>query len=72
MTYEEALAMALVVPWKVYSCGAEGCWCGLIGPQVPLVDDDDNEVWVVTAGSMRKEYAEHIVKLHNESLCTKD
>lgn len=69
MTYQEALKHALTVPWKTVTCD-EGtrCWCRGITPVDMVADSDDNKVYIVATGEMQKEHAEHIVKLHNESL----
>ena len=70
MTYEEGLKKALTVPWKVKVChSGESCWCRAITPKEDIITENDEEVIIAHSGSIRKEYAEHIVKLHNDSLC---
>lgn len=73
MTYEEGIKKALTVPWKVKVCrSGEACWCRSIFPAEDIISEDDEEVIIALSGSLRKEYAEHIVKLHNDSLCRAD
>jgi hypothetical protein len=69
MTYEEALEYALHMEWKVKPCNSgEICWCRVIEPLHTLVDDDENEIYIATAGSISAIHAEYIVSLHNKSL----
>jgi hypothetical protein len=69
MTYIEAEELSLTVEWKTTTCseGSE-CWCRIITPTEPIVDNDGNEVYIAGSGAIPTIYAEHIVKLHNESL----
>lgn len=68
MTYNEALAKSLTVKWKTIPCSSSGeeCWCRIILPIDEIKDDQENEIYIVGSGSINKEYAEHIVKIHNE------
>ena len=69
MTYKEGIEHSLTVRWKVTTCGeGEKCWCRIIEPEEEILDDDGNEIYIAGSGSVNKEYAEHIVKLHNASL----
>lgn len=68
MTYTEAKEASLKVRWKISTCvSGEACWCRTILPEEEIIDDDGNEIYIVGDGSISKEHAEHIVKLHNES-----
>ncbi len=69
MTYEEAHNYALTVEWEAVPCSqGEFCWCKMIQPKEPIKDEDGEDIWIVSSGSVRKEDAEHIVKLHNAYL----
>lgn len=69
MTYNEAQQYSLTVKWKTATCTqGEQCWCRAILPEEEILDKDGNEIIIVHDGAMSKEYAEHIVKLHNASL----
>jgi hypothetical protein len=71
MDYKEALAISLKVRWKTAPCkSGEECWCRLITPEEDIEDDEGNEVYIASSGTINKEHAEHIVRLHNESLKT--
>jgi hypothetical protein len=66
MTYEEAVKKALTVRWKTETCSqGEKCWCRLIVPEKKIEDDNGNEIVIASSGDIKKEYAEHIVALHN-------
>ena len=69
MNYEEGLQHALTVRWEARECdqGSE-CWCRAIAPEVDFDDDDGNQIFIAAAGTVHREFAEHIVKLHNDSL----
>lgn len=56
------------VRWKVEECKTKGCWCGIIVPETPILDDRGEELYIIGAGCVPKENAKHIVKVHNESL----
>lgn len=72
MTYKEALEQVKNVEWKTSIChSGEECWCRVIEPSEPLTDDDGNEIYIATSGSIHKEHAEYIVNLHNEKLKNK-
>lgn len=69
LTYEEANQLILTVPWKTKLCiQGESCWCRMIVAEDEIVDEEDNNVHIAGPGSVTKEHAEHIVKVHNESL----
>lgn len=69
MTYNEAQQYSLTVKWKTTTCTqGEKCWCRAILPEEEILDKDGNEIIIVHDGAISKEYAEYIVKLHNESL----
>lgn len=69
MTYKEAQEKALSVRWKTSICfSGEECWCKVIEPEEPIKDNHGEDIYIVPSGSISKEYAEHIVKLHNNSL----
>jgi len=69
MNYEEATEHSLKVRWKTETCSSgKKCWCRIISPEEELTDDQGNEIYIAGSGSVPKIYAEHIVKLHNESL----
>lgn len=58
---------ALTVPWKVGRCTTKKCWCA---PIYPVFKDEkrDHDIVIAASASVYREYAKHIVKLHNESL----
>lgn len=69
MDYQEAVLHSLKVKWKTSTCeSGEECWCRIIEPEKEIKDDKGNEVYIAGSGSIPKDYAEHIVKLHNQSL----
>jgi hypothetical protein len=53
----------LNVKWKTAECNSKDCWCRLIVP----VSECDAE-YIIPDGSVDKETAEHIVKLHNDKI----
>jgi hypothetical protein len=58
----------LKVEWKVELCHTgESCWCRIIVPKIPVFYREE-EMTICDAGSISKEVAEHLVKLHNNSL----
>lgn len=70
MNHEEAKSLSLKVRWKTQECnsGSE-CWCRLIVPEVPITYEYSgitDEIYIVGSGSLPKDYAEHIVELHNK------
>ena len=72
LTYQEAQEKSLTVRWKTEMCPQkEACWCRLIVPEEPISDKDGNEIYIAGSGCIQKEHAEHIVKIHNESLTKK-
>jgi len=69
MEYEEAIEYSITVKWKTSYCSeGRNCWCRIIEPIEKIQDKDDNEIYIVGSGCIPKEYAEHLVKIHNESL----
>jgi hypothetical protein len=69
MNYTEAKELSLKVKWRTEPCTqGEECWCRQIIPDQEIVAEGGEEIYIVGSGSIAKEYAEHIVKLHNESL----
>lgn len=69
MNYLEAQEYSLTKEWKVSLCNeGEECWCRMIEPKEEILDDKGNEIYIAGSGSISKLYAEHIVRLHNESL----
>ena len=69
MNYEEANKHALAVRWKTEECGTKDCWCRMIVPESPVIfehNGTDDEIYVVGAGAISKDYAEHVVKIHNQ------
>lgn len=55
--------------WKTDTCnsGSE-CWCRIITSVTPVFYEDGNEMYIASSGSIPTDLAEHIVKIHNESL----
>ena len=70
MTYQEAYDLALKSKWIATPCFVgESCWCNIITPEIPIIFGVDNdEVQIVSSGAINKQLAEHIVKVHNQSL----
>jgi hypothetical protein len=68
MKFEESMTYLTTVEWKTIECDDSECWCRLIVPKEELFDEDNNEIYVAASGCISKEHAEHIVKIHNESL----
>ena len=70
MTYKETQQKALTLPWKVGTCHVgEKCWCRTIVLEQPLIDNEGEILThICSDGAIDKEFAEHIVKLHNNSL----
>lgn len=75
MNYKEAEKLAYQVEWKTTLChvGKE-CWCRCIEPKKKIKykedenDEDFREFYLIGDGSVNKELANYIVKLHNEKL----
>lgn len=69
MNYEQAQKEALKVKWKASPCHqGEECWCRIIEPVESILYDKDEEYYIVGSGSIPQLEAEHLVKLHNNSL----
>ena len=69
MTYQEAQQEALKVEWETGICPqGEECWCRNIRPKTPIIHDNDDTFYICNGGAIDKEIAEHIVKIHNDSL----
>lgn len=69
LSYNECIELSLGVKWKTSECN-EGkiCWCRIIEPEIPMTSKEDEQIYIAGSGCIPQEYAEHIVKLHNESL----
>lgn len=70
MTHKQAQTRLLTIPWKVQECTITDCWCALIVPEELLTDDEGNDLYVAASGTIPKEIAKHIVKIHNEYVYT--
>jgi len=70
LTYNEAIQLSLTVKWKTTPCQTKDCWCAIIEPEETITDKDGNEVYVCASGCVPKEYAEHIVRIHNQYVKT--
>lgn len=69
MTHLEAFELLKGSYWVTGTCQTgEECWCREILPASPLFDDNGDELYVVGPGSISKNKAEYIVKLHNARL----
>lgn len=69
MDYKEALEFSNRVKWKTTPCNTgEDCWCRIIEPIERIEDKDGNEIYIASSGSIGKDHAEHIVKIHNENI----
>ena len=69
MTHEEIKEKSFKLEWKVSDChSGPDCWCKVIKLKEPLFDDEGYEYEVIRDASVNDEMAQHIVKLHNESL----
>lgn len=66
MTFKQAIAKSLTVRWKVSFCPqGEKCWCRVIEPEEQIIDDDGEQIHIAPSGSIAKDHAEHIVRVHN-------
>jgi hypothetical protein len=69
MNVQEAERAAASVKWKTATCfTGEDCWCRIIVPEVPIIyhfNGRDEELEIVSAGSLNRELAEQIVREHN-------
>jgi hypothetical protein len=75
MTYSEAIKELYNKPWKVSTCSqGEFCWCRIIESVEPIVYREEDEdkfsliSKVIPMGIISSDFAEHVVKLHNEFL----
>ena len=69
LTYSQAQQLSLTVEWKTRTCSqGEECWCRIIEPIEKITDVDGSEICIASSGDVSEIYAEHIVKLHNDSL----
>lgn len=66
MTYQEAEERLLIVRWKTIDCETKDCWCQSIVPEKPIIDDQNDEHYVVPSGIITREIAKRIVSEHNE------
>ena len=72
LTYNEALAYSLTVPWKTSLCDqGEKCWCRIIEPVEEIKDKDGEDIYIAASGCIPTVYAEYLVKLHNQYLLNK-
>lgn len=74
-TFEEARDYSFNVRWKVETCfSGENCWCRIVVPEKPITfkyEQDreyEEEFQIISDGSVDKETAEHIVKIHNKRI----
>lgn len=77
MTYKKAKKLALQSKWKAIVCNqGESCWCKIVAPEVPIeyeyISNGQKKKaqldCIISPGDVDKEFAEHIVSLHNSSL----
>lgn len=75
MKYSEAIKEIYNKPWKVSTCNErESCWCRIIKSVEPIVYREEDEdkfsliSEVIPMGIISSDFAEHVVKLHNEFL----
>ena len=69
MTYEEAIELAYQVKWKTSTCGqGEQCWCRIVEPEVPIIYDKVEQIYIISMGAINKEFAEYFVELHNRTI----
>ena len=79
MTYKQAVQELYNRPWKTSTCSqGDSCWCRIIESVEPIeyqvnkseVDEDTFELIseVISMGIIGSDFAEHVVKLHNEFL----
>jgi hypothetical protein len=73
--YDEAQKHSLTVHWKLETCNVgESCWCRIILPtekilyknKVGETERVDEFEHIIPDGSIDKETAEHVLKLHND------
>lgn len=73
-TFEEARDYSFNVRWKVETCfSGEDCWCRTVVPEKPITfkykdREYEEEFQIISDGSIDKETAEYIVKIHNERI----
>lgn len=76
MTYQEAEEKSFTVEWELDTCSqGESCWCRVVKPVEPILFEDgdtEEEFYIVGMGMLHKEFAEYFVKLHNQTLKTKE
>ena len=79
MTYKQSVQELYKRPWKAVTCSqGESGWCRIIETLEPIEyqvnkseeDEDTFELisQVIPMGAIDTEFAEHVVKLHNDSL----
>lgn len=70
LSFEEATELAIKSRWKTEVCNSgEECWCRLIVPETPIqyeYNGSKDDIYIAGSGCVPKDYAEHIVKIHNE------
>lgn len=65
ISYDEAFKKSLSVKWKTLECGSPNCWCLMVAPVETIPFGNDDEFYIATSGTLDREIAEYIVKLHN-------
>lgn len=71
MTYDEATAYSLTVPWQTSLCNhGEKCWCRIIEPtkRITFGETEQEELYIAASGCIPTVYAEYLVQLHNQHL----
>lgn len=68
MDYQQGIKKSFEVKWKTTRCGQEDCWCLGIEPVEKITDDNGEQIYIAGGGFLPKEYAEYIVKIHNEKI----
>jgi hypothetical protein len=71
MTYDEAIAYSITVPWQVTPCDhGEKCWCRIIEPvkRITYGEGDIEELYIAASGCIPTVYAQYLVNLHNSHL----
>jgi hypothetical protein len=73
MTYQQAQQEVMKTPWKTETCfSGPDCWCRVISPVTPVEFGEGDRIdyldCIVSSGGIGKDFAEHVVSLHNKSL----
>lgn len=73
LSFDEATAYSLTVPWKVSLCPqGESCWCRIIEPVEEIKDMDNNDIYIAASGCIPTVYAQYLVNLHNQHLANEE